>query len=179
MCREIRRWLEEDMGWGSAPKMPAPPPIIKGSAPPAQAKTDGAPSAEVEPTTPDGAPSANVPSIDTPPPKAPTSEVVPQALELEPEPEPEPELKLESAPASEPKMRRADWVRAYLDSRENRDALEATCSGIQEAAADINGKMALDSRVDAYKDPRAIEPFIRELRPRLFARRRSPKKTSR
>jgi hypothetical protein len=101
------------------------------------------------------------------PPKSPIS--VPPAPHLVAEP---PALELAPEPAVGSKMPRPAWLKAYL-TKEKISELANKYDQVGKAAEAVNRDMEADPRVDAYKNPRSIEPFL--IKARVYSPRQSRK----
>jgi hypothetical protein len=111
-----------------------------------------------------------------PKPPVPAASAAPSTSEFMPTHAPEapaPEI----APAAVPKMRQSDYVRGFLkdlvaDAR-RKDKFVLEYDEIGKGCTAINEIMKGDSKADAYKDPRAIERYLREAK--LYPLRKSGK----
>jgi hypothetical protein len=70
------------------------------------------------------------------------------------------------------KIRRSDWIEAYLTEEKGKE-LVRKYNRVGKAAEAVNRAMEADPKVDAFKDPRSIEPFL--ITAKLYPPRRSSK----
>jgi hypothetical protein len=75
-------------------------------------------------------------------------------------------------PALEPKMRRSDWIEAYLTKEKGKELVDKY-DRVGKAAEAVNYTMEADPKVDAFKNSRSIEPFL--ITAKLYPPRRSSK----
>jgi hypothetical protein len=71
---------------------------------------------------------------------------------------------VEAPPTPKPKMRQCVWVKGRLTTKEARDALVREYDRLGEAVNALNREMENAPDVDAYANPRAMEPILRGMK---------------
>jgi hypothetical protein len=71
---------------------------------------------------------------------------------------------------SDSKMSRPDWIKTYL-TEEKKSELADKYDQIGKAAEAVNGAMEADSRVNAFRNPRSVEPFLTAVYPQRRSRK--------